>query len=144
MDEAYFWGSLEFRLCRELAGQRERRYRGFWCDGFIPRDYILDGPSPRITGRCWICNGPAQAEWDFALLLPGPVGSREEIDWVALHPAENVTRWMSFDERKRYIEIEPTVAVPDLAERAARGSRAAYDRVLDKVPAAPPEPGDDR
>jgi len=114
MDEAYFWGSLEFRLCREFAGLPERRYRYFWCDGFIPQDYILDGSSPRITGRCWICNGLAQTEWDFVLLLPGPVASREEIDWAALNPAENVTRWMSFDEGRRYIEIEPAVAVPDL------------------------------
>ena len=114
MDEAYFWGRLEFRLCREFAGLSERRYQYFWCDGFVPQEYILDGPSPRITGRCWICNGPAQAEWDFALILPGSVGSREEIDWAALHPAANVTRWMSFDEGRRYIEIEPAAAVPDL------------------------------
>ena len=114
MNEAYFWVSLELRLCREFAGLPERRYQYFWCDGFIPQGYTLDGPSPRITGRCWICNGSAQAEWDFALLLPSPVGSREVIDWAALHPAENVTHWMSFDEGRRYIEIEPTVAVPDL------------------------------
>lgn len=31
-----------------------------------------------------------------------------------------------------------------LAERAQRGSRAAFQRVLDRVPAAPPEPGDER
>jgi hypothetical protein len=41
--------------------------------------------------------------------------SREEIDWAALLPPKNVTRWMSFDERRRYIEIEPAAAVPDLA-----------------------------
>jgi hypothetical protein len=114
MDEVYFWGSLEFRLCREFAGLSERRFQYFWCDGFAPQVYDLDGPSPRITGRCWICNGPDQTEWDFALILPGPVGSRDEIDWAALHPAENVTRWMSFDEGRRFIEIEPAVAVPDL------------------------------
>ena len=28
--------------------------------------------------------------------------------------AENVTRWMSFDEGRQYIEIDPAVAVPDL------------------------------
>lgn len=32
----------------------------------------------------------------------------------------------------------------ELEGRAARGSRAAYDRVLSKVPAAPPVPGDER
>jgi hypothetical protein len=62
-----------------------------------------------------ICNGLLQAAWNFALLLPRPFGSREEINWAALHPAENVTRWMSFDEDRRYIEIELAVAVPDLA-----------------------------
>jgi hypothetical protein len=113
MDEASFWGSLEYRLCREFAGLPERRYQYFWCDGFIPRNYVLDGLSPRITGQCWICNGNNQ-EWEFTLLLPAPVGSREEIDWAALHPPENVTRWMSFNEERRYIEIEPAVAVPDL------------------------------
>jgi hypothetical protein len=123
MSEADFWASLEFRLCHEFAGLPERRYQYFWCDGFIPSEYVLDGPSPRITGRCWICNGPRQAEWDFALLLPGPVGSREEIDWASLLPPWNVTRWMAFDEGRRYIEIEPAVAVPDLPEPSASGRR---------------------
>jgi hypothetical protein len=31
-----------------------------------------------------------------------------------------------------------------LETRAARGSREAYDRVLSKVPAAPPLPGDEQ
>jgi hypothetical protein len=112
MDEAEFWGRLEFRLCREFAGLPEGRYRNFWCDGFIPQQYFLDGPSPRITGRCWICNGDSQAEWDFALFLPCPAGSREAINWADLLPAANVTRWMAFDEARRYVEIEPAVAVP--------------------------------
>ena len=115
MNGQQFWGHLEYRLCREFAGMPERRYRSFWCDGLIPSDYILDGPSPQITGRCWICNGPEQAEWTFALLLPKQFGSREEMDWELLLPAEDVTRWMSFDERKQSLEIEPAVAVPDLA-----------------------------
>ena len=115
MIEKYFWGSLEYRLCREFSGLRERRYQYFWCDGFDPKEYILDGSLPRITGRCWICNGPRQAEWDFALLLPRAYRSREEIAWALLHPAENVTGWMSFDESRQYIEIEPAAAVPDLA-----------------------------
>ena len=115
MTEKDFWGSLEYRLCREFAGLPERRHQNLWCDGFIPSDYVLDGSSPQITGRCWICNGSRQANWSFAVLLPKPFGSREEIDWAALHPAEIVTRWMSFDERRRHIEIEPAVAVRDLA-----------------------------
>ena len=116
MGEADYWGSLEYRLCREFAGMPERRLQYLWCDGFIPDQYLLDDPHPRITGKAWICNGPQQAEWDFDLLLPRPVGSREEIDWASLLPPENATRWMAFDEGRRYIEIEPAVAVPDLAE----------------------------
>ncbi len=116
MSEADFWVSLEFRLCHEFAGQRQRHYRGFWCDGFEPRDYPLDGPSPRITGRCWICKGPSQADWEFTFLLPRSFQSREEIDWALLIPPPSVTRWIAIDEGRRYIEIEPAVAVPDLAE----------------------------
>jgi hypothetical protein len=114
MDEKVFWVSLEFRLCYEFAGLPERRYQYFWCDGFLPSQYLLEDARPRITGKAWICNGPAQDEWDFALLLPRPFGAREEIDWVSLLPPEGVTRWMAFDEGRRYIEIEPAVAVPDL------------------------------
>jgi hypothetical protein len=123
MDEADFWVSLEFRLCGEFAGLPERRYQYFWCDGFVPGQYQLDGPSPRITGRCRICNGRRQAEWEFALLLPRPVGSREEIDWASLLPPPNVTRWMAFDEGRRYIEIEPAAGVPDLTEPDAAPGR---------------------
>jgi hypothetical protein len=114
MDERSFWVSLEFRLCQEFAGLPERRYRYLWCDGFEPKQYLLDNSRPRITGTAWICNGDAQDAWDFALLLPGPFGSREEIDWACLLPPKDVTRWMTFDEGWRHIEIEPTVAVPDL------------------------------
>ena len=122
MVEADFWGRLEFRLSHEFEGLPERRYRYFWCDGFVPSDYVLDGPSPRITGWCCICNEQRQAGWEFALLLPRPFGSCEEIDWASLLPRENVTRWMAFDEGRRYIEIEPAVAVPDLT--SAQESRA--------------------
>lgn len=115
MDEQQFWVSLEFRLCGEFAGLPERRLRYWWCDGFIPIEYIFDGDSPRITGRCWICNGPQAAEWEFALLLRQSPQARENIDWASLLPPKNVTRWMSFDERRQYIEIDPAVAVPDLA-----------------------------
>jgi hypothetical protein len=115
VDEREFWVCLEFRLCGEFKGLPDRRYQYFWCDGFLPNDYILESPLPRITGKCWICNGPSQINWGFTLLLPSTVISREEIDWAALLPPKNVTRWMSFDERRRYIEIEPAAAVPDLA-----------------------------
>ena len=115
VNETHFWGALEYRLCREFAGLPERRYQYFWCDGFIAEEYDLAGPSPRITGRCWICNGQRQAEWEFALILPAPAAAREEIDWESLLPGEGMTKWMAFDEDRKYIEIEPAVAVRDLS-----------------------------
>src|SRR5947208_1619612 len=117
MSEADFWVSLEFRLCREFDGLRERHRRCFWCDGFIPMFYLLDDRSPRIMGRCWIVQGEKpQSEWKFTLLLPRRIQSRDDIDWASLLPPNDKTRWMAFDEDRQYIEIEPAVAVPDLAE----------------------------
>jgi len=126
MSERDFWVSLEYRLCGEFAGLSERRYQYFWCDGFIPGHYLLDDVRPRISGKSWICNGPAQAEWDFTLLLPHPFESREQITWTSLLPPRNMTRWMAFDEGRRYIEIEPAVAVPDLAEPAVAPDRGGH------------------
>jgi hypothetical protein len=115
VEEANYWASLEYRVCREFAGMPERCLRYLWCDGFIPGEYLLDNPRPRITGRVWICNGPRQAEWAFTLLLPQPCRSREAIDWASLLPPEDMTRWLSLDEAGRQMAIEPAVAVPDLA-----------------------------
>jgi len=111
--EAEFWVHLEFRLCQEFSGLSDRRYRSFWCDGFDPHVYTLDGPCPRVTGTAWICNGEQQAQWEFALMLKQSSPSREVIDWASLLPADDTTRWMSFDENKRYIEIDPTAATLD-------------------------------
>jgi hypothetical protein len=114
MDEATFWASLEYRVCRELAGMPENKLRYLWCDGFIPRQYFLDEPTPRITGTAWVCNGPSQAEWRFTLFLSHAVRSRNEIGWAALLPPDNVTRWLAVDQLGKRIEIEPSAAVPDL------------------------------
>ncbi len=111
MDEADYWARLEYRVCREFA-RMGQHLRSLWCDGFIPEQYFLDDAIPRITGRAWICNGPKQDEWGFTLLLPHPVGSRDEIDWVLLLPPENATRWLSLDQRGKHIQIEPSAAVP--------------------------------
>jgi hypothetical protein len=35
---------------------------------------------------------------------------------------------MAFDEGRRYIEIEPAVAVPDLAEPGAAPARSEHNR----------------
>jgi hypothetical protein len=115
VDEAYFWGALEYRICREFAGMPERHMQYMWCDGLVPVNFLLDDPTPRIIGQAWICNGPKQAAWEFTLFLPGPVGSRAEIIWAALLPAEDVTRWLAFDPVGKRIQIEPGAAVPDPA-----------------------------
>lgn len=41
-------------------------------------------------------------------------------------------------------KLEACAQIEYLEGRAARGRREAYDRVLSKVPAAPPIPGDER
>jgi hypothetical protein len=116
MGESDYWLHLEFRVCRELAGMPENKLRFLWCDGFIPAKYLVDGPSPSITGQAWICNGPRQEQWEFTLFLNHPVGSSSEIDWPTLLPPENVTRWLAVDMLGKHMQIEPSAAVADAAD----------------------------
>jgi hypothetical protein len=111
--EAEYWARLEFRVCHELAGLPDNQSRGLWCDGFSPKRWFFDNPTPRITGRAWICSGSRQAQWEFTLFLPHPVGSVEEIDWASILPPENVTLWLALDPQTKRIQIEPSAAVPD-------------------------------
>ena len=114
--ESQYWLMLEFRLCSELA--RIPGLGHFWCDGFEEKQYLLNQPSPRITGRVWIANdwGPTSMEqWEFTLVLNRPVSSRSEIDWPSLLPPDNVTRWLAVDLVGKRLEIEPSLAVPNLA-----------------------------
>jgi hypothetical protein len=113
VDEADYWASLEYRICREFARMPENHLRYLWCDGFIPAQYLLDAPAPQIKGTAWICNGRRQAEWVFALFLRHPVSSRHEIEWAALLPPDNVTQWLALDRQGKRVEIEPSAAVPD-------------------------------
>jgi hypothetical protein len=113
VDEADYWVALEFRVSREFAGMRENHLRFLWCDGFIPAQYFLNDPTPRITGRSWICNGPQQGEWDFTLFLNRAFRSPQEIEWQRLLPLENVTRWMAVDLPGKRIQIDPMVALAD-------------------------------
>jgi hypothetical protein len=114
VDEGDFWLSLEYRVCREFAGLNDRFLRHLWCDGFLPKRYLLDHSEPRITGWAWICNGAAQHQWQFTLFLPHPVRSSDEVDWASLLPPENVTRWLALDAPGKRIQIEPSASVPDL------------------------------
>jgi hypothetical protein len=112
--EAEYWKELEFRLCVEFAGLPERRFRYWWCDGLLAQQYRLDENPPRITGVAWLGDNAAGTRWEFALLLPERAAAIESIDWASLLPAENMTCWMSFDEERKYLEIEPAAAKPDL------------------------------
>jgi hypothetical protein len=114
MDEDAFWKAMEVRVCHEFAEMPERRHRFWWCDGFIPKQYLVEDATPRIIGITWICNGADQEEWEFTLFLNGRVSTREAVDWQANLPPENVTCWIAFDEKRKLIQFEPTAAVPDL------------------------------
>ena len=114
MTESDFWLALEFRIGGEFAGLPQRRLQYFWCDGFQPDEYVLNGAEPRIIGKAWIVDDQKEMVWDFTLLLPSAVNSRHDIDWASLLPPESATRWIAIDESRRYIELEPAVAVPDL------------------------------
>ena len=110
MNEPEYWVRLEYRVCREFAGMPQTHLRYLWCDCFIPGQYLLDDPTPRITGRAWICDGPRQDEWEFTVFLPHAVGSPDEIEWASLLPPENATRWLGLDPRAKRIQIEPSAA----------------------------------
>ena len=85
----------------------ERALRCLWCDGFIPEQYLLDDPTPRITGRAWICNGSKQDQWEFTLVLPEAVHAVQDISWSALLPPEEATSWLGVDRDERRIVIKP-------------------------------------
>jgi hypothetical protein len=110
--ETDYWEHLEYRVCREFEGMEDRALRFFWCDGFIPQEYLVDDPSPRITGLAWIGSVPRQEQWAFELVLPNTVRSLEHVPWHTLLPAEDVTDWLSIDLEKRQIRIVPSVGVP--------------------------------
>lgn len=113
MSERDYWVHLEYRVCHELDGLRHRAARPYWCDGFEPSRYVLDGRSPRILGRAWMGIGPRHQEpWDFMLLLDRPVNAPEGIEWSALLPHPDATRWLTVDAERKHLIIEPSAAVP--------------------------------
>jgi hypothetical protein len=115
MLESDYWVALEFRVCREFAGTPANHLRFLWCDGFLPEQYTVGGPSPCIKGRVCIANGRTQDKWEFTLFLNHSVGSPSEIDWASLLPPENVTGWLAIDWPGKRIQIEPSAAVADAA-----------------------------
>ncbi len=128
MDESVFWGHLEYRVCAEIDGFRERSLRRYWCDGFLATQYFLeDDQAPRIIGLAWMGVGPRyQEEWRFTLLLDRRFESRESVAWSELLPPPNVTRWLTLDPVRKQLVIEPSVAIAD-ATKPARLSTGCRD-----------------
>ena len=114
MNEREFESALEFRICREFSGMSAPGLSELWCDGVLLEIFLLDDPRPRILGHAWICKGHDQEEWRFELLLPHSTRSREAIDWERLLPPEDRTRWIALDRPKKFIQVEPAAAIPDL------------------------------
>jgi hypothetical protein len=98
---------LEFRITRELARLEDKALRFLWCDGFIPDQYLLEGSSPRILGRAWICNGPRQDQWEFTLFLGLATPARDDIRWSTLLPADDASMWFTLDPGAKRIELRP-------------------------------------
>jgi hypothetical protein len=92
----------------------DRKLRSWWCDGFIPEEYELSGPTPRISGRAWICKGQRQEKRSFTLFLNEPGASRDLIAWGGHLPPLSKTCWIAFDDKAKLLQIEPSAATPDL------------------------------
>lgn len=113
MTEDEFWNALEHRLCREFRGMAVPGLSALWCDGIRGEGFLYDDSLPRIIGFAWICQGDHQERWRMELLLPPTRTKYEEIDWEALLPADNMTCWLACDRQKKYLQLEPSAAVPD-------------------------------
>jgi hypothetical protein len=111
--EAEYFGHLEMRVSRELAGMRQPELRGWWCDGFLPEKFVVTRSGSHAAGRVWMDSGKGQALWNFVLLLgPRPV-ERDEVRWSELLPAEDATGWLFLDFDRRFMKIKLSAAHPD-------------------------------
>ena len=115
VNEEEFWGRLEYRVSREMSGNKDCQRLGLWCDGFVPEQYVLDSSPCYIAGQAWIGLGPGthQEKWQFKLILRSSPASREGISWSELLPADEVTRWLTVDPEEKRFEIEPGASVPN-------------------------------
>jgi hypothetical protein len=104
-----YWGRLEYRLCDELQGMDDKELRALWCDGVVPRQYLLDDEVPRIVGYAWIMKGTREGgQWDFVLFLPHAVRSQAEIPWASLLPPDGASEWLEIDPKEQTLRIHPT------------------------------------
>ena len=76
---------------------------------------------------------------EFQVELPAEL--RDEVARWAGRGRSSESDWVVEAVREK---LAACAELEDLEARAARGSREAFDRVLAKVPAAEPVPGDER
>lgn len=127
MDEADFWLHLEYRVCTELAGAREKELRAWWCDGFIVGMY--ESERGRITGRVWMGQGPRHQEpFEFTLQLTHAKEDREQVDWARLLPGDEITDWLSIDFDKKVLAMDPGRSSPVAAFRRISWKRESRHR----------------
>jgi len=114
--ESEYFIALEYRVCRELAGMRDKQLRTVWCDGFLSEPQIeISRRHRRITGKVWIGFGGSHQElWDFHLLLGAIMKDPQQIDWSALLPPNDVTGWLSMYFESKLMTLRPCAAYPDI------------------------------
>jgi hypothetical protein len=76
-----------------------------------------------------------------AFVVELPAELQAEVARRASQKPGGESAWVADAVREK---LEACVQLEYLEGRAARGGREAYDRVLSKVPAVPPLPGDER
>ena len=75
----------------------------------------------------------------FVVELPAEL--QAEVARRASQKPGGESAWVADAVREK---LEASAQMEYLEARASRGSREAYDRILSKVPAVPPLPGDER
>jgi hypothetical protein len=109
IDEQDFGIRLEFHICAEFEGFRDKHLRAYWCDSLVAEDYDLSAAVPCVRGRAW-CGPSGQERWRFTLILdPGT----RRLDWLALLPDDGLTGWVSPDPQARTMTIDPLGGYPD-------------------------------
>ena len=117
--EAEYFGHLEMRVSRELAGMRHKDLRAMWCDGFIPEKFVVTDSGSHVAGRVWIDNGRGnQSLWNFVLLLGPSRTERAEVDWAKLLPADHTTGWLYLDFERQFLKIKLAAAYPERSSAA--------------------------
>jgi hypothetical protein len=133
--ESDYFIHLEFRLCGELSGMRDKEIRRHWCDGFLSWAFEVVDDIGRITGKVYLvydCSAHDRVKphrgrkswgkkssnyesgwWDFVLLLGSGIRDRNQVNWDKLLPGADVTGWLSLDFENKIVTIDPLAAYLD-------------------------------